>query len=170
MQAAAVTSPIPDGTPDGARGVVPFTAAHLRDTYAGKRGGHPIHPAIAWPCQTRHHRHLHRGEHQTTARSSRPLPPLGEARKNASTSAAKSVILGRGSKLSERLSIFSRRSANNGQGVPCLRLCITGLRPKDSRQGLSPSPIGSPFTAEPWPLNVHAGFEGMRLQNCIGSG
>jgi hypothetical protein len=99
-----------------------------------------------------------------------PLPPVRETRKNASTTGAKSVILWRGSKLSERLSIFSRRSANNGQGVPCLRLCITGLRPKDSRQGLSPSPIGSPFTAEPWPLNVHAGFEGMRLQNCIGSG
>jgi hypothetical protein len=98
-----------------------------------------------------------------------PSAKLEKTPKNASTAGAKSVILWRGSKLSERLQSFSRRAAKSGQGPLCLRR-PSGLIPKNSRQGLSPSPIGSLFIARPWPLNVHAGFEGMRLQNCIGSG
>ena len=31
------------------KGVLPHAAAHLRDAHAGKRGGHPVHPAVARP-------------------------------------------------------------------------------------------------------------------------
>ena len=85
-----------DQAGDGARGIVPPVAAHVRDAHAGKRSRHPVHPAVAWTRKTRHHGHLHRGQHQTTPGGSRPLPPLGKTRKTASTAAAKSVILGRG--------------------------------------------------------------------------
>jgi hypothetical protein len=40
--------------------------------------------------------------------------------------------------------------------------------PKNPRRGFSRLPIGSPFTAEPWPLNKHARFAGLRPQNRVG--
>ena len=57
--------------------LLPHPAAYLAsDAHAGKRGGHPVYPAVAWPRKTRYHGHLHRSQHQTASRGSRPLPSL----------------------------------------------------------------------------------------------
>ena len=90
------------------QGLLPRPAAHLRHAHAGKRGGHPVHPAVAWPRETRHHGHLHRGQHQTASGGSRPLPSVGPKPQNeASIAAGKQCSLKRGRKSSQLLFSFS---------------------------------------------------------------
>jgi len=47
---------------------LPPPTPHLWHPHARKRSRHPLHPAAAWPCPSRHHPDLHPSEHPETQR------------------------------------------------------------------------------------------------------
>jgi integrase len=149
-----------------------FYSCGLRRAHARRRRGHPLHPAVARTREARDHRHLHRSQHQAASRSSRPLPSIRESRggKTAFASRAERVISRRDCRRSKLLSSFSCRAAVSGPPAHRARADVDDLPRKNSRRVLAPSPIGSPLTATPFPLNVHARFAGLCLHNRIGSG
>ena len=108
-----------------------------------------------------------------------PSAKAGGAAKSASTAPAKSVIWRRGCKRAKLLHFFScwpgvsRPATCYFRSTPGLPATPNFHRsfappPKNSRRGFSRQPIGSPFTAKPWPLNKHAGFEGCGYKTASG--